>query len=384
MATKPETRAGHYIAQKAGYRAFIPSPLPPVPPVRMDDGMHALISRADTALGRLDGVASILPNPDLFVAMYVRREAVLSSQLEGTQATLLDVLGFEAEAVDSGRPQDVEEVVNYVAAMNSGLARLDKLPVSLRLIREIHAKLMAGVRGGERSPGEFRTTQNWIGPAGSTIAPASYVPPPRHEMSAGLGELVKFIHDEAPMPALVKVGLVHAQFETIHPFLDGNGRVGRLLVTFLLCEREILRRPLLYLSWYFKRNRTEYYERLQAVRDRGDWESWIGFFLKGVHVVAQEATETARRILALREHDRHLVTEKLGRRAGPALALLETLFLGPLVSANSVAEATETSFENANDLVKRLVDVGILEETTGRRRNRRFAYSRYIALLKDD
>ncbi len=279
-------RAGQYIQQPTGYKAFIPSDLPPNPSVGMDPEMWDLLSRADRALGRLDGSTEILPNPDLFVFMYVRKEAVLSSQIEGTQASLMDVLEFEAQAMDSGKPSDVEEVVNYVGAMNHGLQRLQELPLSLRLIREIHEKLLANVRGGERNPGEFRSRQNWIGPPGCKLSEAFFVPPPPVEMMRALGELEKFLHDESPMPFLIKVGLAHAQFETIHPFLDGNGRVGRLLITFLLCEKGILKRPLLYLSWYFKKNRGEYYDKLQSVRDRGDWESWLKFFLKGVEQVA--------------------------------------------------------------------------------------------------
>jgi len=250
-------RAGRYIAQPAGYRAFIPNTLPPQPPITMDEEMWDLLSKADLAVGRLDGSTETLPNPDLFVFMYVRREAVLSSQIEGTQASLIDVLEFEAQAAERGHPVDVAEVVNYVDAMNYGIERLTKLPVSLRLIREIHAKLLEEVRGAERSPGEFRTSQNWVGPPGSTLASAKYVPPPPHEMRFALNSFEKFLHQEHRVPALIKVGIAHSQFETIHPFLDGNGRIGRLLITFLLYERQILRRPLLYLSHYFKLNRTE-------------------------------------------------------------------------------------------------------------------------------
>jgi Fic family protein len=239
--------------------------------VRVDQELWTLLSQADRALGRLDGSTEILPNPELFVFMYVRKEAVLSSQIEGTQASLMDVLEFEQQALEPGHPQDVEEVVNYIAAMKHGLGLLRELPVTLRLIREIHAQLLVGVRGSERTPGEFRRSQNWIGPAGCTLQTAQFVPPPPAEMQDALTALERFLHDPEPMPVLLKVGLAHAQLETIHPFLDGNGRVGRLLITFLLCEREVLRRPLLYLSYYFKRHRTEYYDRLQAIRERGDW-----------------------------------------------------------------------------------------------------------------
>jgi len=241
------SRAGRLVKQPQGFKAFIPAFLPPEPPIGMDPELTRLLSDADRALGRLDGAASVLPNADLFVAMYVRQEAVLSSQIEGTQSTLEDVLDFEINARGSERPKDVEEVVNYVRAMNRGLARLEKLPVSLRLIREIHEQLLKGVRGSHRTPGEFRKSQNWIGPAGCTLADATFVPPPIHEMHQALDNLEKFLHDRESLPVLIHCALAHAQFETIHPFLDGNGRVGRLLITFLLCWQGVLHRPLLYL-----------------------------------------------------------------------------------------------------------------------------------------
>ena len=374
-------RAGRYVLQPSGYRAFIPASLPPVPPLVIDDEMWDLLSSADRALGRLDGATDILPNPDLFVFMYVRKEAVLSSQIEGTQASLLDVLEFEADTLRRGLAQDVGEVINYVGAMNHGLTRLAELPVSLRLIREIHHRLMQGVRGGTRDPGEFRTSQNWIGAPGSTITSASFIPPPPHELTQALGDLERFIHDPAPMPYLIKVGLIHAQFETIHPFLDGNGRVGRLLITFLLCERDILKRPLLYLSDYLKRHRLDYYELLQNIRDSGDWEAWIKFFLRGVFEVAQAAARTARAVVSLREQHRSRLLSELGRGASPAVGLLEFLYQQPIVSVQMVQQRTGLSFSNANGLVGRLVDLGIMREITGGRRNRRFSYEPYLALF---
>jgi Fic family protein len=377
-------RAGRYVAQPAGYRAFIPADLPPNPAVAMDNELWTLLSEADRALGRLDGSVQALPNPDLFVAMYVRKEAVLSSQIEGTQASLIDVLAFEVQALEPGRPQDVAEVVNYVAAMNHGLALLKTLPVSLRLIREIHGRLLRGGRGSTRSPGEFRTSQNWIGAPGATLASATFVPPPPVEMDRALGAWERFLHDPAPMPALIKVGLAHAQFETIHPFLDGNGRTGRLLITFMLCERRILHAPLLYLSHYFKEHRQAYYDRLQAVRDDGDWEGWLKFFLHGVAEVSQEATLTARRIVDLREAHRTLITERLGRGAGRGLQLLEGLYHRPIVTVQTVAGLTGLAFANANALVGQLVELGLLSEITGRKRDRRFAYGPYLKLLADD
>ncbi len=271
MTSESKRRSGSYVQQPKGYRAFVPKPLPPQPPVRMDDEMWMLLSEADRALGRLDGATATLPNPDLFVVMYVRKEAVLSSQIEGTQASLIDVLEFEANALERGNEYDVTEVINYVQAMNYALNRVKQMPLSLRLLREIHGTLMTGTRGGDRNPGEFRTSQNWIGPLRNhDLSTAAYVPPPPYEMQEALGNLEKFLYDPHPMPVLIRVGLVHAQFETIHPFLDGNGRMGRLLITFVLCEKDIVKRPLLYLSYYFKQYRQEYYNLLQATRDAGD------------------------------------------------------------------------------------------------------------------
>lgn len=378
------TRAGRYIQQPQGYRAFIPKGLPPDPPVRMHQEMWDLLSQADRALGRLDGATEILPNPDLFVFMYVRREAVLSSQIEGTQASLMDVLEFEAQALQPGRPHDVGEVVNYVNAMNYGLERLKELPLSLRLICEIHGKLLTGVRGSERTLDEFRQTQNWIGaPGPEGLGNAIFVPPPPYEMQESLGNLENFFHDRTPLPMLIKVGLIHAQFETIHPFTDGNGRLGRLLITFLLCEKGILKRPLLYLSYFFKRYRSEYYDRLQAIRDKGDWEGWLKFFLKGVYEVAQEATNTARQIVNSREGHRFLINHQLGRRSGKALVLLENLYFRPIISVDYVMEATKLTFSNANALVKQFCNFGLLREITGQRRNRLFSYAPYLAIFKD-
>ena len=373
-------RAGVYLPQPGGYRAFIPSPLPPTPPVVMDDAMQQALSLADRALGRLDGSIRTLPNPDLFVFMYVRKEAVLSSQIEGTQSSLNDLLEAEAAIFDAERPRDVDEVLNYVRAMNYGLARLDTLPLSVRLIREIHQQLLEGVRGGNKQPGALRQTQNWIGPAGCTLNNATFVPPPPQQVPQVLGDLEIFLHEER-LPALVTIGLAHAQFETIHPFLDGNGRVGRLLIAFLLYQREILHKPVLYLSHYFKRNRAEYYERLQAVRDQGDWEGWLRFFLAGVHKVAQEATDTARKIVDLREHHRQLITQHFGRVTGNALKVLEHLYERPIISVNDIMQLTGVTFPPASRVMQKLVEHGLLTETTGQARNRLFRYRPYIDLF---
>ena len=377
-------RAGQYLPQPEGYRAFVPAPLPPVPPVQVLGVVQNALSEADRALGRLDGSVQTLPNADLFVYMYVRKEAVLSSQIEGTQSSLQDLLAAEAHILGERRPRDVEEVVNYVRAMNHGLGRLSELPVSVRLIREIHAELVKGVRGSRHTPGELRRSQNWIGPAGCALAQATFVPPPPAEVPAVLGALETFLHHQDDLPLLVKIGLAHAQFETIHPFLDGNGRVGRLLITFLLCERGVLRKPVLYLSHYFKQHRQEYYDRLQAVRDTGDFESWLAFFLTGVAKVSAEAADTARRILELRERHRLAITDRMGRAAGNGHRVLEHLYEQPIVSVAAVRTLIRTTFAGANQIVHRLVDLGVLSEITGQARHRRFRYDAYVRLFDDE
>ena len=374
-------RAGKYVKQGTGFKAFIPAPLPPIPPVALDAELTRLLSEADRSLGRLDGIGSVLPNPDSFVAMYVRQEAVLSSQIEGTQSSLEDVLQFEVDAKGADVPKDVEEVVNYVRAMNFGIKRLEKLPLSLRLIREIHAELLKGTRGAHRTPGEFRRTQNWIGAAGANLANATFVPPPVPEMKEALNKFEQFLHDDS-LPVLIHTGLAHAQFETIHPFLDGNGRVGRLLITFLLCERKILHRPLLYLSHYLKMHRAEYYDRLTAIRNDGNWEAWLKFFLRGVGEVSQEAIETARRIFALRDEHRQAINKSMGSSAGSALRLLDYLYEKPIISVRLVEQHLKSSFVTANKMVEQFIKLDILNETTGRQRNRRYAYAPYLALFE--
>jgi Fic family protein len=378
-----QPRSGQYLRQPAGYRAFLPAPLPPEPPVHIEGPVQSMLSRADVALGRLDGSVLTLPNPDLFVFMYVRKEAVLSSQIEGTQSSLQDVLAAEARILNRDRPSDVREVLNYIDAMHYGLARLHELPVSVRLIREIHERLLRGVRGSRLTPGELRTSQNWIGPAGCTLNEATFVPPPPDAVPQALSDLERFLHAEDHLPTLVKIGLAHAQFETIHPFLDGNGRIGRLLIAFLLCNKGILHKPVLYLSHYFKRHRQAYYDHLQGIRDHGDWEGWLVYFLRGVVEVSDQATETARRILQMREVHRNAITEKLGYAAGNGHKVLEALYEQPIMSVTDVKEITGTSFAAANQLVKRFEDMELLEEITGQARNRRFRYAPYVQLFAD-
>jgi Fic family protein len=377
------TRAGHYAGQMGGYSAFIPEPLPPKPPIKITGELQALLSNVNLVLGRLDGSILTLPNPDLFVYMYVRKEAVLSSQIEGTQSSLQDLLAAEAQIISSEQPGDVNDVINYVNAMNYGLRRLESLPVSVRLVKEIHARLLADGRGSDLTPGEIRKCQNWIGPPGCAVSEAVFVPPPPDMIPDALGDWEKFLHAHDTLPLLLKIGLAHAQFETIHPFLDGNGRVGRLLITFLLCERGILSKPVLYLSYYFKQHRTEYYERLQAVRDRGDWEGWLTFFLRGVIEVSQQAAETARRILTMREAHRYQIIENLGRVAGNGQRVLEYLYEHPIVTVHDVENLVGVTYSAANRLVSKLEDQGILREMTGNARNRRFIYEQFISLFHD-
>lgn len=373
-------RAGNYISQPQGYKTFIPKPLPPDPPLSMDGELIDLLSKAARAIGRLDGITEVLPNPDLFIAMYVRKEAVISSQIEGTQSSLIDVLEYEITGEKRRFPSDIGEVINYIDAMNYGLERVKSLPLSLRLIREIHSRLLAGVRGQERRPGEFRSSQNWIGAPGCTLKTADFVPPPPQEMITAMGELEKFLYDESPRPTLITCGLVHCQFETIHPFLDGNGRIGRLLITFLLCQRGVLSRPLLYLSHYFKRYRREYYDCLMSVREKGDWEGWVKFFLKGIWEVSKEAVETSRYIISLESEHTRLIQERV--RSGQAVNLLELLFRYPIISIPEVKDRLQIAFGTANRLINEFVRLGILKEITARERNRLFAYTKYLDLLR--
>lgn len=389
MAKKKESytnRTGQYQPQTGGYRAFITKPLPPDPPIVMDEELTHLLSLADRAIGRLDASTDNVPDPESFVYSYLWKEATLSSQIEGTQATLNDV--FEAQAQATKKPtasDDVDEIFNYVDAMNYGLKRLEKddFPLSLRLIREIHEKLLQGVRGEHREPGRFRTIQNYIGPEGCTLESADFVPPPANQVMASLDNLEKFIHEADRMPPLIKTALIHAQFETIHPFLDGNGRIGRLLITLFLYQQTILRRPLLYLSHYFKTNRSLYCDSLQSIRDDGDWEGWIKFFLQGVHSVGQAASRTARDIIALREQDRKLIQSELGRSSGKASALLDKLYTNPFVSSKLVAVMINVTPTTANNLVRKFVELGILHQIDDRKRHRIFRYGKYFELFAE-
>jgi Fic family protein len=358
-------------------RAYVPPPLPPVPPIELS-GLMPMIEQANRALGRLDGITSILPSPPLFLFMYVRKEALLSSQIEGTQSSLSDLLLFENDEIPFVSLDDVQEVSNYVAAMNHGLKRLrDDFPLSLRLIREIHEILLRKGRGSSRQPGEFRTSQNWIG--GTRPGNALYVPPPPNELTACLDNFEKFLHD-ANTPTLLRAALAHVQFESIHPFLDGNGRLGRLLITFMLCAEGALREPMLYLSLYFKQRRKQYYDLLQAVRDRGDWEAWIEFFLSGVIETATEAVETARQLLMLFEDDRARI-RALGRPARSMLRVHDLLQRQPIIGIVPASRQLNVTHPTVMKAIAHLQELKIIHELTGRRRGRLFAYSRYMTIL---
>jgi Fic family protein len=376
----PSQPSGRFLRQPGGYQAFLPDPLPPK--MELDPDLAMLLSEATHALGRLDGIAGSVPDRGVFLFTYIKREAVLSSQIEGTQASLMDVLEYEAALRKPARSADLTEVLNYIAAVEFGLDRLRTLPVCRALLREVHQVLMQDVRGGEpsKTPGEFRRSQNWIG--GSSPSNAIFVPPPPTEVDDAFSRLERFLHDDREViPPLIRIGLAHAQFETIHPFLDGNGRLGRLLIGFWLSEKGLLRDPLLYLSLYLKQHRETYYELLQQTRTAGNWRDWLAFFLQGIATVAREAAETAGRINALREEWRQKLHES--RRAGNALRLLDHLFTSPGVSVEAVRQAMGTSQPTALSLVNMFVELGVLREMTGRKRNRYFYFAQYLSLFPE-
>jgi Fic family protein len=374
-------RLGRYVETAAfdeKVRAFVPPPLPPRPPVALD-GLLTRLSEAERALGRLDGIGLMLPRKEHFVYMYLRKEAVLSSQIEGTQSTLDDLLRFETAAAAGAPIHDVREVSNYVDAMTYALERMKELPLSLRLIREMHGRLLRDGRGAAKNPGEFRTTQNGIG--GTRPGNAVYVPPPVSELAGALDAFEKFLHEtESGLPPLVKAGLLHVQFESIHPFLDGNGRLGRLLIALFLCAHGVLHQPLLYLSLFFKTRRQDYYRLLQEVRERGAWEAWLEFFLDGVAETASQAFDAAGRIVALFREDRERITAA-GERAGTALRVHELLQTSPYATQKTISERTGLSHPTVNAALSQLKQIGILSEVTGRKRERVYAYRRYLDVL---
>ncbi len=374
-------RSGHYVSQPTGYKAFIPSRLPPNPPIIIDDSLQRLLSEANIAIGRLDTMGYLLPNLDHIIAMHVRKEALLSSQIEGTQASLEDIFEYESH-VSVKNIEDVEEVIHYIKALNHGLNRLREFPMSIRLIKETHEILLSNTRGKERTPGEFKRSQNWIGPPGSNLNSASFVPPPPQESLEEMGKLELYMHQENHLPILITCALIHYQFKTIHPFLDGNGRLGRLLITFYLCWKEVLQKPLLYLSYYFKLNRQEYYDRLNLVREKGDYEQWIIFFLKGVIWTSQSALDTIKKVLAIAEdHKKLLFQAKLS--SPHAIALLDHLFVKPHLSVQETADYLEISYQTAHGLIAQFEKLGILKEITGKKRDRRYSYWEYLDCLSE-
>ncbi len=380
-------RAGTLVQMQSApepYYAFHPKPLPPNPPLKIDTEIQDLLGRANQELGRLDGVTLLLPDPDMLLYTFIRKEAVLSSQIEGTQSSLSDLLLSEVDSVPGVPIEDITETSNYIAAMDHGLKRIeDGFPVSNRLLKEVHGILLSGFRGGDKSPGEFRKTQNWIG--GSCPGDARFVPPPAPEVADAMGSLEKFVHDEpSKTPTLIKIALAHAQFESIHPFLDGNGRVGRLLMTLLLCSDDppILSRPLLYLSLYLKQNRTAYYDHLQEIRTDGTWESWLKFVLRGIVEVSASTTETTRKIVKLIEEDRRKL-EGIGRGSVTALRLHNHVAKVVVTSAASARNALKTSEPPIYNALKKLENAEILRETTGKQRGKIYVYHSYLSLLNE-
>lgn len=363
-------------------RAFIPHPLPPRPALEISSASQRLLEQATLAVGRLDSISLLLSDPNIFLYAYVRREAVLSSQIEGTQSSLADLLLFELAEAPGTPLDDVMEVSGYVAALEHGMARLrDGFPLSNRLLREMHQVLLARGRGSDKSPGEFRRTQNWIG--GTRPGNAHFVPPPPDQVQACMAALERFIHDEqTPYPVLITAALAHVQFETIHPFLDGNGRIGRLLIAFILHHGQLLSRPLLYLSLYFKQRRQDYYRLLDEVRTTGDWEAWIDFFLEGVVSTASNAVDTAQRLMALFKEDAARV-QNGGRAAASAMRIYTVLCERPVITLNELSAHTGLSFPTASKSINALMDLGIVRELTGGRRNRIFAYDHYLAILNE-
>ena len=372
-------RSGTFIRQPTGYKAFIPNSLGPgSPQIKFDDELQLLLSNADRSLSKLDGIAYILPNPDLFVAMYARKEALLSSQIEGTQTTLVAVLEYESLKDRFKRTPDVIEVVNYVAAMNYGLKRLETLPLSIRLICEIHKKLLEDTRASDRNPGQLKESQNWIGPDKCTLDEATFVPPPPNEAKSAMYNLEDYMHKKIHVPPLINCGIIHSQFETIHPFSDGNGRMGRLLITFLLCKQGVLSRPLVYLSYFFKQNRQEYDAKLQAVRQNDDWEGWLKFFLKGIVEVSEQATHTALDIVNLQKKHQEMI--QTDRRMN-SLHLLNYLYKSPIITIRGAAEELKLSFPTTSAIIKRFEELGLLKEQTGTKYGRVYAYLPYLKIF---
>ncbi|HZK84152.1 MAG TPA: Fic family protein [Desulfosporosinus sp.] len=376
-------RAGKFKTNLTGelkYQSFLPRSLPPSPPIELDDDCVKLLSMANRSIGILEGVSRQVANVELFVSMYVRKEALLSSQIEGTQATLDDILDPN---IEENTNQNVADVINYIKASQYASARLKELPICNRLLKEIHEILMQNVRGGEKSPGEFRSSQNWIGPAGSTLKDAKYVPPNYEDMIEAMSELEKYINSEDEFDPLIKIALIHYQFETIHPFLDGNGRIGRLLIAIFLIEKKLLCHETLYLSYFFKRNRIEYYDRLTEVRTKGNFEQWIKFFLLATYESAQDAINTIDELIKL-HHRNNKVVQKTGKSAKTVLKVFNYLEVSPIIDIKKTSIKLELSFNAVSNAINKLVELGILRQTENVRRSRVFAYEDYLRILRKD
>lgn len=374
-------RAGSYktnLSGEAEYKSFSPSPLPPNPPLVLDNETLDILVKANSRLAALDKMTELIPNINLFISMYVRKEALLSSQIEGTQTTLEDVLD---PYIDTNTNQDVEEVINYIQALNYSINRLEKLPVCNRLIRETHSVLMAGVRGQDKSPGEFRYTQNWIGGVGSTLANARFIPPAPIDMNAAMSDLEKYINSNDSLDALIQIGLIHYQFETVHPFLDGNGRIGRLLIVIYLMQKGILSSPSLYISYFLKRNRIEYYDRLSEVRRNGNYEQWIKFFLQAIYESAEDAIANIEKLSSLRNKNIKLINST-GRSSATLLRLYNYLEENPIIGIAKTAEALSLSFNATNTAINKLCGLGILSKVSKAQRNKTFAYNQYLDILR--
>lgn len=377
-----DKRAGIFktnLSGEAAYKSFVPTSLPPIPTIELDNATIELLVKANKQIALLEGIAQRIPNVNLFVSMYVRKEALMSSQIEGTQATLEDVLDPMLEE-NTNRP--VGEVINYIKATDFAVNRLKELPLCNRLIKEAHEVLMSGVRGEEKNPGEFRHSQNWIGAADSTLKTASFVPPSPEDMIQAMSELEKYINADDELDVLIRVALIHYQFETIHPFLDGNGRIGRLLITLFLIEQKVLTTPALYISYFLKKNRIEYYDRMTEVRNKDNYEQWIKFFLQAAYESAKDATEAIDKLNLL--HDKNCtIIEKMGRSTKTAIRLFTYLETNPIIDIQKTAKDLGIAFNTISDAVKRLCDVGILEQTSAQSRNRAFAYKEYLDILRE-
>ena len=377
-----KNRAGYYrtnLTGEAAYQSFVPSPLPPEPFIEPDQDMIRLLINANTQIATLNEIAKHIPNMNLFVSMYVRKEALMSSQIEGTQATLEDLFD---PTLDTNRNRDVADVVYYIKATEYAIRRLETLPLCNRLLRETHAILMENVRGQEKNPGEFRHSQNWIGGHGNTLKTARYIPPNLEDMTIAMSDLEKYINEDNTTDNLIRAALIHYQFETIHPFLDGNGRIGRLLITLYLMEKKLLTTPALYISFFLKRNRIEYYDRMTEVRNKGDYEQWIRFFLQAVYECAADAIATIDKLAALHEKTEAAILA-MGRGAKNALSVFHYLEANPIIDIRKTAKATGLSFNTVAAAVKKLTDMKILAQTSTASRNRTFAYAEYLDLLRD-